>query len=32
MHERDELISKYVADLERNCGMKPDMDLLTKVT
>lgn len=32
MSKRDELIAKYASDLESKCGMKPDMDLLTKVT
>ena len=32
MSKRDELITKYAADLKDKCGMKPDMDLLTKVT
>jgi len=32
MSKRDELILKYVADLKDKCGVKPDMDLLTKVT
>lgn len=32
MGKRDELIAKYAADLTNKCGMKPDMDLLTKVT
>ncbi len=32
MSKRDELIAKYAADLKNKCGMKPDMDLLTKVT
>jgi len=32
MSKRDELIVKYAADLEDKCGVKPDMDLLTKVT
>ena len=32
MSKRDELIVKYAADLKDKCGMKPDMDLLTKVT
>tara|TARA_B100000508_G_C11439852_1_gene268129 strand:+ start:632 stop:970 length:339 start_codon:yes stop_codon:yes gene_type:complete len=32
MSKRDELIAKYAADLKDKCGMKPDMDLLTKVT
>jgi hypothetical protein len=32
MSKRDDLIAKYAADLKDKCGMKPDMDLLTKVT
>jgi len=32
MSKRDELISKYAADLKDKCGVKADMDLLTKVT
>ncbi len=32
MGKRDELIEKYAADLRNDCGMEPDMDLLTKVT
>jgi Protein of unknown function (DUF2853) len=32
MSKRDELIAKYAADLKDKCGVKPDMDLLTKVT
>ena len=32
MGKRDELIAKYAEDLQSNCGMTPDMDLLTKVT
>ena len=32
MSKRDELITKYAADLKDNCGVNPDMDLLTKVT
>ena len=32
MSKRDELILKYAADLKDKCGVKPDMDLLTKVT
>lgn len=32
MSKRDELISKYAADLKDKCGVTPDMDLLTKVT
>lgn len=31
MSKRDKLIEKYAADLESKCGVKPDMDLLTKV-
>lgn len=32
MSKRDDLIVKYAADLKDKCGVKPDMDLLTKVT
>ena len=32
MGKRDDLIAKYAADLSDKCGMKADMDLLTKVT
>ncbi len=32
MGKRDALIAKYADDLTKKCGMKPDMDLLTKVT
>ena len=32
MSKRDELIVKYAADLKDKCGVRPDMDLLTKVT
>ena len=32
MSKREELIAKYAADLEKKCGMKPDMKLLTAVT
>jgi hypothetical protein len=32
MSAREDLIVKYAADLKDKCGMKPDMDLLTKVT
>ena len=32
MSKRDELIVKYAADLKDKCGVKADMDLLTKVT
>ncbi|WP_452219776.1 DUF2853 family protein [Lacinutrix salivirga] len=32
MSKRDELIAKYAADLKDKCNVKPDMDLLTKVT
>lgn len=32
MSKRDELITKYAADLKDKCGVTPDMDLLTKVT
>jgi len=32
MGKRDELIARYADDLEKKCGMTPDMNLLTKVT
>ena len=32
MSKRDDLITKYAADLRDKCGVNPDMDLLTKVT
>ncbi|MDY2588295.1 DUF2853 family protein [Winogradskyella aquimaris] len=32
MSKRDELITKYAADLKDKCGVNPDMDLLTKIT
>lgn len=32
MGKRDELIAVYANDLEKKCGIQPDMDLLTKVT
>ena len=32
MSKRDELITKYAADLKEKCGINADMDLLTKVT
>ncbi len=32
MSKRDDLIVKYAADLKDKCGVKADMDLLTKVT
>lgn len=32
MSKRDELITKYAADLKEKCGVTADMDLLTKVT
>ena len=32
MGKRDELIAKYASDLKDKCGVRPDMDLLTKVT
>lgn len=32
MSKRDELIQKYAGDLKDKCGMKPDMELLRKVT
>ncbi|MBO3117599.1 DUF2853 family protein [Winogradskyella sp. DF17] len=31
MSKRDELITKYAADLKDKCGVTADMDLLTKV-
>ena len=31
MSKRDELIAKYAKDLKEKCGVKADMDLLTKV-
>lgn len=31
MSKRDELITKYAADLKEKCGVNADMDLLTKV-
>lgn len=31
MSKRDELITKYAADLKDKCGVNPDMDLLTKI-
>ncbi len=31
MSKRDELITKYAADLKDKCGVNADMDLLTKV-
>ncbi|MDX6182829.1 DUF2853 family protein [Flavobacterium sp. Fl-77] len=32
MSAREDLITKYAADLKEKCGVTPDMDLLTKVT
>lgn len=32
MSKRDELIAKYAEDLKDKCGVKADMNLLTKVT
>lgn len=32
MSRRDELITKYAADLKEKCGVAANMDLLTKVT
>lgn len=32
MSKRDELITKYAADLKEKCGVNADMDLLKKVT
>lgn len=32
MSKRDDLITKYAADLKDKIGISPDMDLLTKVT
>ena len=32
MSKREDLIAKYAGDLEKKCGMKPDMKLLTAVT
>lgn len=32
MGKCDDLIVQYADDLKNNCGMSPDMDLLTKVT
>lgn len=32
MSKRDELITKYAADLKEKCGVDADMDFLTKVT
>ena len=32
MSKRDELITKYAADLKEKCSVNADMDLLTKVT
>lgn len=32
MSAREDLITKYAADLKEKCGVTPNMDLLTKVT
>ncbi len=32
MSKREELIERYAEDLKEKCGVKPDMDLLRKVT
>ena len=32
MSKRDDLIAKYASDLKDKCGVKANMDLLTKVT
>lgn len=32
MGRRDELITRYAADLRDKCGIEPDMELLRKVT
>ena len=32
MNKRDELIEKYASDLKEKCSVKPEMDLLRKVT
>lgn len=32
MSKRDDLITKYAADLKDKCGVTADMDFLTKVT
>lgn len=32
MGKRDDLIAQYAEDLQKKCGVTPDMDLLTKVT
>jgi len=32
MSKRDELIALYASELKSKCGVKADMDLLTKVT
>ena len=32
MSKRDDLIAKYASDLQKKCGVKPDMKLLTAVT
>lgn len=32
MSKREELIAKYADDIEKKCGMKPDMKVLTNVT
>ena len=32
MSAREDLITKYAADIQDKCGIKPDIDLLTKIT
>lgn len=32
MSKRDDLIAKYADDLQKKCGVKPDMKLLTAIT
>lgn len=32
MNKREELIQKYAEDLKQKCKVKPEMELLTKVT
>jgi hypothetical protein len=32
MGKRDELIAKYADELQNKCNMRPDVDLLKKVT
>ena len=32
MSKRDDLIAKYADDLEKKCGVKPDMEFLKAVT